>query len=64
MSGTSDVNVPFSETMRMVEALTKAGKPYDLVVLPGRDHGIYGDPYWRTTIRRYLQEHLLPEPHP
>jgi dipeptidyl aminopeptidase/acylaminoacyl peptidase len=60
IAGTSDVNVPFSETLRMVDALTRAGKPYDLVVLPARDHTIPGDAYWRTTVRRYLQEHLQP----
>lgn len=52
-------NVPVSETLRMADGLPQAGKAYDLFVLPGRDHGISNDAYGRTTIRRYLQEHLL-----
>ena len=34
--GTSDVNAPLSATVQMIEALIKAGKPYDLVLLPGQ----------------------------
>ena len=35
LHGTSDLSAPFSNNMRMVDALIRAGKPYDLVVLPG-----------------------------
>ncbi len=65
--GTSDDDVPFSETMKMVEAFTRVGKPYDLIVLPEKTHAIgsdiaAGDPrsYIREAIRRYFQEHLKP----
>jgi len=65
--GTSDDDVPFSETMKMVEAFTRVGKPYDLIVLPEKNHAIgsdiaTGDPrsYVREAIRRYFQEHLKP----
>lgn len=62
--GTSDINVPFSHTMKMVETLIRAGKPYDLIVLPEIPHGfITGTSYryWRDAIRHYFQEHLKPE---
>ncbi len=39
--GTSDVNAPFPATMKMVEALVRAGT-YDLIVLPEQSHGFSG----------------------
>jgi len=61
--GTSDRVVPFSATMKMVEALIRANKPYDLIVLPGFRHLYNGNSktYWLEAIRRYFQEHLTPE---
>ncbi len=65
--GTSDHNVPFSNTMKMVEALIRVGKPYDLIVLPEVDHNsAAGGPvanrsYAFEAVRRYFQEHLKPE---
>ena len=65
--GTSDDDVPFSATMKMVDAFTRAGKHYDLIVLPEQTHAIgssiaTGPPryYLREAIRRYFQEHLKP----
>ncbi len=62
--GTSDVNAPYSETMKMVEALIRAGKPYDLIVMPEQSHGSLrvgtSGTYWRDALRRYFQEHLKP----
>ena len=59
--GTSDTNATFSSTMKMVEALTRAGKPYDLIVFPELNHGIGGiQTYWQDAQRRYFQEHLKP----
>ena len=50
--------------MRVVEALIRARKPYDLIVMPEKDHyslrfGTSGT-YWREAMRRYFQEHLKP----
>ncbi len=63
--GTSDINVPFAETMKMVEALIRVGKPYDLLVFPEQPHASskwtpvsFG--YMQEAIRRYFQEHLKP----
>jgi dipeptidyl aminopeptidase/acylaminoacyl peptidase len=49
MHGTSDDDVPFQETIRLITALTDAGKEYDLAVYPGGNHGIG----WRTHERYY-----------
>ena len=61
--GTSDINAPFSATMKMVEALIRAGKPFDLVVMPDQDHHPSGMSrrYWMDAVRRYFQEHLCPD---
>ncbi len=62
MHGTSDVNATFSATMKMVEALIRAGKPVDLIVLPELDHSLSGKSgrYIMEAVRRYFQEHLKP----
>jgi dipeptidyl aminopeptidase/acylaminoacyl peptidase len=39
--GTMDTNVPPSQTLLVVEALIKANKDFDLVMLPNQAHG-YG----------------------
>jgi len=61
MHGTSDDDVPFAETIRLLTALTEAGKEYDLAVYPEGNHGIG----WRTHERYfwermtgYFKEHL------
>jgi dipeptidyl aminopeptidase/acylaminoacyl peptidase len=38
MHGTADVNVPFVESVRLVDALQKAGKSVDFVMYPGEFH--------------------------
>jgi dipeptidyl aminopeptidase/acylaminoacyl peptidase len=59
---TSDTNATFSATMKMVEALTRAGKPYDLIVLPEQNHHPSGthQAYWLDAVARYFVEHLRP----
>ena len=60
MHGTSDMNATFSATMKMVEALTRAGKPYDLVVVPEMHHTIAGPSrqYWMMRMWRFFAENL------
>ena len=57
-----DVNATFSATMKMVEALIRANKPFDLLVMPDQDHHPKGvsQRYWLESVRRYFQEHLKP----
>ena len=61
--GTIDVNAHFGATMNMVDRLVRAGKPYDLIVLPEQDHSLqgHGRKYWVDALRRYFLEHLPPE---
>ncbi|SFS16981.1 Dipeptidyl aminopeptidase/acylaminoacyl peptidase [Dyella sp. OK004] len=42
MHGTADVNAPFSTTLRMIDALIKAGKRFELLVMPGETHSSMG----------------------
>jgi dipeptidyl aminopeptidase/acylaminoacyl peptidase len=42
VAGTTDANVPYSNTLKLVNALADAGKPYELVLLPGANHGLNG----------------------
>ena len=59
--GTLDA-IPFSSTMKMSEAIIRAGKPYDLLVMPEQDHFPSGTSgrYWHDATRWYFQEHLKP----
>ena len=60
--GTADVNTPFAQTMRMAEALIRADKPFDLLVLPDQSHGLQGQSmtYFQNAMARYFVEHLEP----
>jgi dipeptidyl aminopeptidase/acylaminoacyl peptidase len=60
--GTSDTNATFGATMRMSDALIRAGKRFDLVVLPEQPHNLSGAAlaYYYEARNRYLVEHLQP----
>jgi dipeptidyl aminopeptidase/acylaminoacyl peptidase len=38
LQGTNDTNVPFWETLTVVDTLVKLGKPFDLGLYPGEPH--------------------------
>lgn len=61
MHGTSDVNAPFSTTMRMISALIEADRPYELLVVPGGAHNPPNPAgrYYRRDLRRFMATHLL-----
>lgn len=57
--GTSDLNAPFASTIRMIDALERADKAFDLIVLPEQDHSAQNSPYTLQAVRRYQNEHLI-----
>jgi len=63
-AGTSDVNATFAAPIKMVEALTRANKPYDLIIMPDQNHWFAGasQRYYQNALRRYFEAHLLGPP--
>ena len=59
-TGDMDNNVHPGNTIRLVNALIKANKRFDFMVLPGKPHG-YGDmqPYFTKLLMEYFAENLL-----
>jgi dipeptidyl aminopeptidase/acylaminoacyl peptidase len=59
-TGDMDNNVHPGNTIRLVNALIKANKRFDFMILPGKPHG-YGDmqPYTNRLMMEYFAEHLL-----
>ena len=58
VTGDMDNNVHPASTLRLADALIKAGKYFDMMVIPGADHGL-GDKYYINLIRLYFAGHLL-----
>ena len=58
ITGDVDNNVHPASTLRLARALIRAGKYFDMMILPGEDHGL-GDKYYVNLIRLYFAEHLL-----
>ena len=58
MTGEVDENVPVASTIRMADALQRAGKRFDMLLFPEQGHGLYGD-YYQNAIRYYFLEHLV-----
>jgi dipeptidyl aminopeptidase/acylaminoacyl peptidase len=58
--GELDENALPAVTLQLVDALTKANKPYDLMYLPNRAHGFFRtDAYYTQRMWDYFVEHLL-----
>jgi dipeptidyl aminopeptidase/acylaminoacyl peptidase len=58
MVGEADTNVPPESTLRFASALIKAGKVFDLLVIPGMGHSD-GGPYGRLKKRDFFVRKLL-----
>jgi dipeptidyl aminopeptidase/acylaminoacyl peptidase len=56
--GEMDHNVPPESTMRLVDALIKANKDFELLVIPGADHGM-GGAYGTRKMQDFFVHHLL-----
>jgi dipeptidyl aminopeptidase/acylaminoacyl peptidase len=61
-AATGDVNTPFAQTMKMVDAFIQAGKPVDLMVFPDQHHWLQGEnlEYFYITLMNHFLEHLKP----
>jgi dipeptidyl aminopeptidase/acylaminoacyl peptidase len=58
--GGIDNNVHPANTYRIADALIKAGKRFDMMVLPAQRHGFGNDsPYFERMMWYYFSEHLL-----
>ncbi len=57
--GELDTNVDPASTMQVVDALVRADKDFDLLVIPGAGHGAAGTPYGRRRSRDFLVRSLL-----
>lgn len=58
VTGDVDKNVPPSNTYRLADALIRQGKRFDMMVMPGKDHGL-NSPYYKNLIRYYFMDHLM-----
>ncbi len=60
--GDMDNNVHPANTMRLVDALIKANKRFDMLILPGKRHG-FADaaPYFNQRLWEFFADHLLGE---
>ena len=60
VTGDMDNNVHPGNTIRLVNALIKANKRFDFMLMPGKPHG-YGDmqPYFNRMLMEYFAEHLI-----
>jgi dipeptidyl aminopeptidase/acylaminoacyl peptidase len=56
--GEMDDNVPVESTLRLVDALIKADKDFDLLVVPGANHGMGGE-YGMRRMRDFFARNLL-----
>jgi dipeptidyl-peptidase-4 len=61
--GTMDSNVPFNNTLLVVNELIAANKDFDLILFPNRGHGL-GEPYMVRRRWDYFVKHLLGAEHP
>ena len=59
MVGEMDRNVDPASTMQMVNALIKADKDFDLLIVPGAGHGVAGGAYAARRQADYFVRHLL-----
>ena len=57
--GELDRNVDPASTMQVVDALIKADKDFDLLIMPGRGHGVGETPYASRRRMDFFVRHLL-----
>ncbi|HTK28866.1 MAG TPA: DPP IV N-terminal domain-containing protein [Vicinamibacterales bacterium] len=57
--GDVDENVPMPATIKLVDALVKANKDFDFLIMPNRPHGFGNDPYFVRRRWDYFVKNLL-----
>lgn len=57
--GEMDTNVDPASTLQVVNALIKADKDFDMLVVPGSDHGTMGIPHVARRVKDFFVRHLL-----
>jgi dipeptidyl aminopeptidase/acylaminoacyl peptidase len=60
VAGELDRNVDPASTMQVANALIKAGKDFELLMVPGEGHGVLGVPVVREKMLRFFQRWLQP----
>ena len=62
IQGANNINTPMASMMLMIDALVRADKRFDLILLPGEAHvpSERVQPYLGKAIRGYFAEHLKP----
>jgi len=56
--GDIDDNVPVAASLRLSNALIKAGKPHELVILPNTNHAVM-QPYYWNKLTSFFATHLI-----
>jgi len=57
--GTMDSNVPYYNTLLVVNELIAANKDFDMILFPNRGHGYGNEPYMMRRRWDYFVKHLL-----
>lgn len=57
--GTMDTNVPYYNTLLVVNELIAANKDFDLILFPNRGHGFSNEPYMMRRRWDYFVRHLM-----
>ena len=57
--GEMDDNVHPAMTLRLADALIKAGKRFDMLIMPNVEHRIMRNPYFQRATQNYFLEHLM-----
>ncbi len=52
LHGTADFNVPFYQSVRLIDNLLKQGKKFEFVMYPGEDHYFVWDYTWQDVFKR------------
>jgi len=58
--GELDENVPLAATLRLVDALSAANKPFELLIVPNADHWLAPVPYYNRRRFEFLMRNLAP----